>query len=282
MVDDKNKKKSYRIIDVNTSEKMKKFIDTQYQDISEDLLPFLYLVNVGDILKPPLERIIFNEVNSIQDDWVDEEEYDEIQHFYEDYHDIDVSLGLEEDFEEIIKTGDPILFYFMSKHKFINNLWFYTFVNALTGNQYLLFISKNKTTGEIKLVNTISCIHVALADISPLEFENYLWDEHGVEKIYEDSLYLRSSETLEEIKLDPQEKFRAFRSWTAGIAESGVNSFKICQGIEKLAQFIYPISTSSRFVSSIIICPPGSLRKVTSSEMESIFKSTIFGAAAAL
>ena len=51
-----------------------------------------------------------------------------------------------------------------------------------------------------------------------------------------------SHENRHEIHLIPEEKFKAFKSWVAGISEAGIDTFKIQAEIEKMSKFVSPIS----------------------------------------
>lgn len=47
---------------------------------------------------------------------------------------------------------------------------------------------------------------------------------------------------MKEINLTPEEKFKALKSWAAGIAEAGLNAFLIQDEIDKNLDLLYPIS----------------------------------------
>jgi hypothetical protein len=102
-------------------------------------------------------------------------------------------------------------------------------VNAASGKQTLEMIKENPVTGEIDIKDSIDCIHTAVCDIPVEDFEDTVTDENFEQNI----LKIRSSEkSIQKIELIPEEKFKAFQSWVAGIAEAGLDSFRIQADIE--------------------------------------------------
>ncbi|MHA1340208.1 MAG: hypothetical protein ACTSRZ_08255 [Promethearchaeota archaeon] len=89
----------------------------------------------------------------------------------------------------------------------------------------------------VEFSESIECIHTAVIDISAEDLDKLRDDPDFQEK----TLYIRSSEELIEFYLEPQEKFKAFKSWVAGIAEAGLNAFKIQSEIEEEANLVFPI-----------------------------------------
>ena len=125
------------------------------------------------------------------------------------------------------------------------NVFLVAHVNIKTGKQKLIMQKENPITGEIEFSDYIECIHTAVADISFDDYEelqddsfNYFQQEEFQEKM----LKIRSSEDVVEINLAPEEKFKALKSWIAGIAEFGRECFKIVADIELAGQLIYPIA----------------------------------------
>lgn len=92
-------------------------------------------------------------------------------------------------------------------------------------------------TNQIEYEDTIECIHTAVCDIPVEEFEDVINDKDFEQTI----LQIRSSERLQEIHLDPEEKFKALKSWVAGIAEAGTDAFKLQADIDIAANLAYPI-----------------------------------------
>jgi hypothetical protein len=110
-----------------------------------------------------------------------------------------------------------------------------------SGKQILRMIQVDLNTNgipRILLKNDMECIHTAVSNISFEEFDN-IKDE---DELKVDLLKARSSENLKIINLDLDEKFKAFKSWVAGIAEAGLDSFQIQSEIEELNDFVYPIT----------------------------------------
>jgi hypothetical protein len=115
-------------------------------------------------------------------------------------------------------------------------------VDTETGRQQLFLQKINLNTEEIEFEDRIDCIHTAITNISPEEFENYKNNANAQESMNIKILEIRSSESLAEINLTPEEKFQALKSWAAGIAESGRDAFRIQNEIEKYGNLAIPIS----------------------------------------
>ncbi len=93
-------------------------------------------------------------------------------------------------------------------------------------------------TGRVLLEDALDCIHAAVCDIPINKFNEVSNGEDFEVKI----LQIRSSEQLKEIHLEPEEKFVAFRSWVAGIAEAGISAFEIQGEIDTAAHLQYPVT----------------------------------------
>ena len=129
------------------------------------------------------------------------------------------------------------------KFQFINDdVFLCPRVDKETGKQELVMQKINLVTNEVELEDSINCIHTAITDISTEEFEDYENDTDAQENINKKTLEIRSSEDLEEINLTPEEKFKALKSWCAGIVEAGSNAFLIQDDIDKNLDLLYPIS----------------------------------------
>ncbi len=115
-------------------------------------------------------------------------------------------------------------------------------VDSKTGKQKLVMQKINLKTKKIEFEDSIDCIHTAVTDISQEEFVDYQDDAHSKEYFYNKTLEIRSSENLKEINLTPKEKYIAFKSWVAGIAESGSDAFRVQTEIENLGNLAYPLS----------------------------------------
>ncbi len=108
--------------------------------------------------------------------------------------------------------------------------------------QKLIMQKINLDTNEVEFEDSIDCIHTAVIDISTEEFVNYHHDTHIKNHLYRKTLEIRSSEEFKEINLRPKEKFNALKSWTAGIAEAGMNAFRIQDEVDKNLNLLYPIT----------------------------------------
>jgi hypothetical protein len=104
-----------------------------------------------------------------------------------------------------------------------------------SGKQILKIFFINKEGKEIS--TQLNCIHTAVTKIPIEKFK-----EKINETLKRETLNLRTTENLRKIDLCLEEKFIAFRSWVAGIAEFGLESFKIEMDIEKYSQLLYPIA----------------------------------------
>jgi hypothetical protein len=128
---------------------------------------------------------------------------------------------------------------FSVKYPFIyDDVYLIAEMDKMTGNQWLVMQKIDPRTLRILLEDRVQCIHTALTTIETEDFEERISDEH----FEKDMLNIRSSEGIREIRLEPEEKFFAFKSWVAGIAEAGVNAITIQSDIEQFGQLIYPIA----------------------------------------
>ncbi len=112
-------------------------------------------------------------------------------------------------------------------------------VNARTGKQQLFIQQINQKTGDVLRETSVDCIHVAVCDATVGELD----DEVQRHEVEEASLHIRSSELLTEIHLTPEEKFVAFKSWAAGIAEAGLDAFHIQEEIDEASHLQLPLTT---------------------------------------
>ena len=125
------------------------------------------------------------------------------------------------------------------KFKFIkDDIFLCPWVDTKTGKQKLILKKINKTTGITEFEKKINCIHTAVVKIPAEQFEKTIQDKNFIENI----LYIRSNEGLMKIDLSAKEKFKALRSWTAGIAEAGLNAFDIQYTIDESCDLAYPMT----------------------------------------
>ncbi len=144
-------------------------------------------------------------------------------------------------------------------------------VDTETGKQKVAIQRINLKTGAIENEKFINCIHVALTDISTDEFEQLKDNVENQENLITKSLKIRSSESLKEFNLSPEEKFKALKSWAAGIAEAGENAFSIQNQIDMAIINVYPmIHILLRFMFSID--PKYAYEYLTRVERECIFE----------
>jgi len=131
-----------------------------------------------------------------------------------------------------------------AKYEFIKkNIFLIAQVNENTGLQKLVMRKINLRDGSIIIEDAIDCIHTAIADIPAEELEEILTDEEESEEYYKELLYIRSSENLKEIDLNPEEKFIALKSWVQGIAEAGLGAFWVQTELEQAGNLMYPIAS---------------------------------------
>ena len=129
------------------------------------------------------------------------------------------------------------------KFRFIrDDVFLCPWVDTETGKQKLILQKINLKTKDIEFEDAIDCIHAAITDISTEEFEDYQNGSDVQDQLNKKTLEIRSSEELTEIKLNPEEKFNALKSWTSGLTEVGMNVFHIQDEIDKNLDLLYPIS----------------------------------------
>ena len=126
------------------------------------------------------------------------------------------------------------------KYSFIrDNIFLIARVNSDTGRQELVMRKINPETKEIEIQDHIECIHTAVMDMNADEFNRLVTDTTGRKELFKDTIFVRSSENLRKIDLSPSEKFIALNSWVDGIAEAGLDAFRICsarrKGVDLLA-----------------------------------------------
>lgn len=102
------------------------------------------------------------------------------------------------------------------------------------GHQKLYIYKKENPN----ISNSLECIHTGIN----LKAEDIINKEENILNVF-------SNETFK-IELPVSETFKAFCSWTAGIAESGLDGIKIQSQIEDLANFSVPIS---RFLLEFVV-----------------------------
>lgn len=99
------------------------------------------------------------------------------------------------------------------KFRFISDgVFLCPWVDTETGRQKLVMQKINLETKEIEFEDSIYCIHAVITDISLDEFNEFQNDSEIQEKLLKKTLFIRSSENLEEIDLSPEEKFKALKS----------------------------------------------------------------------
>ncbi|MCP4762862.1 MAG: hypothetical protein GY870_13870, partial [archaeon] len=114
-------------------------------------------------------------------------------------------------------------------------------VDSETGRQELVMQKINPETKEVEIEDYIECIHTAVMDITPEEFMELENNIDAQEEIFKKTLNIRWSEDPRTINLTPEEHFKAFKSWVAGIAEAGVDAFEIQDEIDRNLNLMYPI-----------------------------------------
>ena len=110
------------------------------------------------------------------------------------------------------------------------------------GKQELIMQKVDSESGKIEFQSKITCIHSAVMNIIGEEFVEFEEDLDIQAEILKKALNIISSENLEEINLSIGEKFKAFKSWVAGIAEAGLDAFQLQEEIDENLDLMYPIS----------------------------------------
>ena len=125
------------------------------------------------------------------------------------------------------------------KFSFIRDDLFLTaWVDSESGKQKLLMQKIDIYGGKILRQDEIDCIHTTIMDIPGDKFNETVLDPNFEKKI----MKIRSTEFLPEISLDPEEKFRALKSWVGGIAEAGLDAFKLQAEIEEEWGLMFAVS----------------------------------------
>lgn len=126
---------------------------------------------------------------------------------------------------------------YIHSYPFIDRFRLTAIVDRFTGKQLLKisFLDDNSRESDSWM---ISCIHTAICDLTIEELDNSLKDSDFPIKM----IKARSSENVKLIRLSPEEHFLAFKMWVQGIAESGLDAFRIQSDIEEFAHFLTPLS----------------------------------------
>ncbi|MHA1819235.1 MAG: hypothetical protein ACTSU2_03480, partial [Promethearchaeota archaeon] len=116
-------------------------------------------------------------------------------------------------------------------------------IAKVENNKQELIIAKiDPITKQILKSSSIQCIHTAVTDIGLEDLKENSITPADNEEFNRKVLKIRSSENLKEINLAPEEKFKAFKSWVAGISDAGINAIKLQYEIDNALALQYPIS----------------------------------------
>ncbi len=161
------------------------------------------------------------------------------------------TIEVKHDNVETIESDEEIIL--TEKFRFIrDDVFLCPEVNTKTGHQQVRLQKIDNKTGEIEFEDSIYCIHVCIALITPDEHKRYYTDPDFHEKFDEISLNIRSTSNLNEIDLSPEEKFVALKSWAEGIAEAGMNAFTVQNNIDLASGIAAPLTgTLMRFMLKI-------------------------------
>ncbi len=130
------------------------------------------------------------------------------------------------------------------KFRFIrDDIFLCPWVDSETGKQKLVMQKINLETNEVELEDSIDCIHAAVTDISIDKFNEIKTDDDAHNELLEETLFIRSSHNLREINLTPVEKYKALKSWVAGIAEAGKEGLLIQSRIDSVINIWVQISS---------------------------------------
>ncbi|MBD3350320.1 MAG: hypothetical protein GF364_02435 [Candidatus Lokiarchaeota archaeon] len=140
---------------------------------------------------------------------------------------------------------------YSTKYKFVDdNLFLIAKINPKTKKQCLVFQQIDKESRNVIFSRQLTCIHTAVTRISIADYESMINDDSERKKFNNNLLNIISTENLEPIDLELDEKYFAFKSWVQGIAESGLSAILIQDEIERMALINNPISI---FLSSCLI-----------------------------
>lgn len=129
------------------------------------------------------------------------------------------------------------------KYQFIHeNIYLIAQVDENTGRQQLIIQKLSKNGKHVELQDRITCIHTAVLNLNYREFLEMNNNPQAKKKLLEKINKVRSSERLKHINLSIDMKFLAFKSWVQGIAEAGIDAFKIQDSIEEYTKLMNPIS----------------------------------------
>ena len=147
------------------------------------------------------------------------------------------------------------------KFRFIrDDIFLCPWVDTETGKQKLIMQKINLKTNEIEFEDSIDCIHTAIIDISLNQFNEYQNNNETQENLLKKTLFIRSSDDFKEINLVPEEKFKALKSWTAGISEAGKDALSIQSNIDSAVGIWVQIS--SRLLSFMAKIDPNYIYEI--------------------
>ncbi len=107
-------------------------------------------------------------------------------------------------------------------------------INLRSGKQQFLMQKISPRTKKVEMEEAIDCIHLVVTPSSRIATLG--------SNAVEEHLNIRSSEFLQEIQVDIEERFQAFKSWVTGITESGVGAFRLQSSIDAVANVEYPLT----------------------------------------
>jgi hypothetical protein len=119
-----------------------------------------------------------------------------------------------------------------------DDLFLTAWVDTESGKQKLLMQKTDLNDGKILHQDEIDCIHTTVMDIPEENFKETVLDPNFEKNI----MKIRSTEFLPEVTLDPEEKFSALKSWVEGIAEAGLEAFKLQAEIEAEWGLMFAVS----------------------------------------
>ena len=115
---------------------------------------------------------------------------------------------------------------------------FYLIAQVDNHSKQTLEFTYEDENGQVKDRSSIQCIHTAVRNISVARARDYRNKAIQLDDVVDAT----SLESATQIRLEPEESFKAFKSWAAGIAEMDLDALLIQSRIEELARFSYPIA----------------------------------------
>ncbi|MBD3353622.1 MAG: hypothetical protein GF364_19215 [Candidatus Lokiarchaeota archaeon] len=145
------------------------------------------------------------------------------------------------------------------KYPFIrNDIELCAWVDTKTNIQKLVIQKINQENRDVELSDFIVVRNRKICDIPVKSFQKIATAKNFKTKLAK----MRASKKLEEIHLEPDEKFKCLKSWVAGIATAGFNALKVSTDVSIAREKIYPIS--SKLIRFLLYLDPSLIYELIS------------------